>query len=78
MGRCDGLISCPKRFDNKDQEEQGSQGIPVFPSWLLKPLCSQAQELELEFEESKSARIPSHDRPLTKITCASVDRYRLD
>lgn len=45
----------PQKFDNKDQEEQGSQGIPVFPSWLLKPLCSQAQELELEFEECSNS-----------------------
>ena len=44
----------PQKFDNKDQEEQGSQGIPVFPSWLLKPYVHKPKNLNWN---SKSRRV---------------------
>ena len=64
----------PQKFDNKDQEEQGSQGIPVFPGWLSKAYVHKPKKLNWN---SKSA----HDiswQTFKKITCASVDRFRLD
>lgn len=42
----------PQKFDNKDQEEQGSQGIPVFPGWLSKAYVHKPKKLNWN---SKSA-----------------------